>query len=69
MREKRAACVWKLTGGSDGLVGELLKYGGSGIMDLLQQLFEVVWQEELVLLQWTEGNNLFKKGDKEDLSN
>ena len=27
------------TGGSDGLVGELLKYGGSGMVDLLQQLF------------------------------
>ena len=69
MREERAVCVWKLTGGSDGLVGELLKYGGSGMMDLLQQLFEVVWQEEFVLLQWREGLNLFKKGDKEDPGN
>ena len=30
------------TGSSDGLVGELLKYGGSGMIDLLQQLFAVV---------------------------
>ena len=29
-------------GGSDGLVGELLKYGGSGMIDLLQQLFVVI---------------------------
>ena len=27
------------TGGSDGLVGELLKYGGSGMVNLLHQLF------------------------------
>ena len=43
-----ARCVRKLknnkTGGSDGLVGELLKYGGSGMIHLL---FEVVWSEEL----------------------
>ena len=30
----------------DGLVGELLKYGGSGILHLLHKLFEVVWREE-----------------------
>ena len=39
-------CLRKLknnkTGGSDGLVGELLKYGGSGMVDLLQQLFSVI---------------------------
>ena len=35
-------CICKLknnkTGGSDGLVGELLKYGGVGMVDLLHQL-------------------------------
>ena len=35
-------CVCKLknnkTGGSDGLVGEFLKYGGGGMVDLLHQL-------------------------------
>ena len=39
--EEIALCVRKLknnkTGGSDGLVGELLKYGGSGMVELLQQ--------------------------------
>ena len=30
-------------------VGELLKYGGSGMVDLLEQLFSVIWQEEIVL--------------------
>ena len=32
------------TGGSDGLVCELLKYGGMGMVDLLHQLFSVVWR-------------------------
>ena len=43
------------TGGSDGLVGELLKYGGSGMVNLLHQLFSVVWHAELVPPQWREG--------------
>ena len=60
-REEIAMCVRKLknnkTGGSDGLVivGELLRYSGSGMIYLLQQLFAVVWQEEFVPLQWREG--------------
>ena len=45
-------CICKLennkTGGSDGLVGELLKYEGVGRVDLLHQLFKVVWPEETV---------------------
>ena len=40
------------TVGSDGIVGELLKYGGSGMVDLLEQLFSVIWQEEIVPRQW-----------------
>ena len=67
-------CVRKLnnkTGGSDGLVGELLKYGGSGMVCLLEQLFSVVWHEETVPRQWREGLivNLFKNGDREDPGN
>ena len=68
-------CIRKLknnkTGGSDGLVGELLKYGGSGMVCLLEQLFSVVWHEETVPGQWREGLivNLFKKGDREDPGN
>ena len=63
-------CVLKLkTGGSDGLVGELLKYDRAGMIQPLRQLFAVVWCEEFVPPQWKEGLivNLFKKGDKEDL--
>ena len=58
------------TGGSYGIVGELLKYGGSGMVDLLEQLFSVIWQE-IVPRQWREGLivNIFKKGDREDPAN
>ena len=55
-----ARCVRKLknnkTGGSDGLVGELLKYGGSGM------IVPPKWREGLIV-------NLFKKGDREDPGN
>ena len=59
------------TGGSDGFVGELLKYGGLGMVCLLEQLFSVVWHEETVPRQWREGFivNLFKRGDREDPGN
>ena len=62
-----ARCVRKLkNNNSDGIVGELLKYGGSGMIHLLHKLFEVVWSEELVPPKWREGLivNLFKKGDR-----
>ena len=51
--------------------GGLLKYGSSGMVCLLEQLFSVIWCEELVPRQWREGLivNLFKKGDKEDPGN
>ena len=52
-------------------MGELLKYDGSGMVCLLEQLFTVIWHEELVPRQWREGFivNLFKKGDKENPGN
>ena len=57
------------TGGSHGIVGELLKYGGFGMVDLFEQLFSVIiWQEEIVPRQWREALivSIFKKGDRED---
>ena len=56
------------TGSSDGIVAELLKYDGSGMVDLLEQLFSVIWQENIVPKQWRDGFivNIFKKGDRED---
>ena len=52
-------------------MGELFRYGGSGMIYLLQQLFAVVWQEEFVPPQWREGLivNLFKRGEVEDPGN
>ena len=44
-RNEIAQCLRKIknnkTGGSDGLVGELLKYGGKGMVLLLEKLFGV----------------------------
>ena len=42
-----------------------------GMVDLLEQLFSVIWQEEIVPRQWREGLivNIFKKGDREDPAN
>ena len=74
-RKEILACIKKIknnkTGGSDGLVGELLKYGGMGMVYLLEKLFFVIWHEEIVPRQWREGLiiNLFKKGDREDPGN
>ena len=53
------------------MVGKLLKYGGSGMVDLLEQLFSVIWYEEIVCGQWREGLivNIFNKGDREDPGN
>lgn len=54
-----------MTGGSDGLVGTLLKYGSSGMVCLLQLLFDMrrlsLGNGERALRML----NLFKKGDKE----
>ena len=56
MKLKNVLGILKIArlGGSDGIVGELLKYGGSGMVDLLEQLFSVIWQEEIVPSQWRE---------------
>ena len=35
-------------------MGELPKYGGSGMVSLLEQL-SIVWREEAVRRQWREG--------------
>ena len=60
------------TGGSDGTVGELLKYRGSGIVDLLEQLFSVSYMAGGDCPQEMEGGlivNIFKKVDREDPAN
>ena len=41
------------------------------MVDLLEQLFSVIWQEEVVPRQWRDGLivNIFKKGNREDPDN
>ena len=68
--EEIAVWVRKLKN-NGGLVGELLKYGGLGMIEFPHQLFEVIWSEEFVPPQWREGLivDMFKKGDKEEPGN
>ena len=41
------------------------------MVDFLEQLFSVIWQEEIVPRQWSDGLivNIFKRGDREDPGN
>ena len=57
--------------GSDGIAGELIKYGGNGVIMMLKELFLLIWDSEYIPEQWREGMivSLFKKGDREDPGN
>ena len=57
--------------GSDGIVGELIKYGGKPMCEMLLTLFNLVWDGECAPSYWREGLivSLFKKGDREDPGN
>ena len=57
--------------GSDAIVGELIKYGGKPMCEMLLTLFNLVWDNEFVPIYWREGQivSLFKKGDREDPGN
>ena len=44
------------------------EYGESGMVYLLEHLFRVVWQEEVVPKEWREGP-IVKKGDREEPGN
>ena len=57
--------------GSDGIVGELIKYGGKAMCEMLLALFNLVWDSEYAPSYWREGLivSLFKKGDREDPGN
>ena len=41
--------------GSDGIVGELLKYGGNLLCEMLLTLFNLVWNNEYFPTKWREG--------------
>ena len=57
--------------GSDGIVDELIKYGGKPMCEMLLALFNIVWDSEYAPSYWREGLivSLFKKGDREDPGN
>ena len=57
--------------GSDGIVGELIKYVGEPMYEMLLALFNLVWDGEYAPSYWREGLivSLFKKGDREDPGN
>ena len=61
----------KKTCGTDGIAGELIKYGGSGMSTMLRELFQLIWESECIPERWGEGMivSLFKKGDQEDPNN
>ena len=57
--------------GSDGIAGELIKYGGNGMIMMLKELFQLIWDSEYIPERWGEGIiiSLFQKGDQEDPGN
>ena len=56
---------------SDGIVGELIKYGGNAMYEMLLTLVNLVWNNAYISTYWREGLiiSLFKKGDREDPGN
>ncbi len=66
---KKLACHKAGTG--EGLLNELLKYGGKALVDMFHRLASVLWATESVLQQWRSGNivNIFKKGDNANPGN
>ena len=59
------------TGGNDGLVGELFKYGGKGMANLLKVLYGVVWTEKSIPKNWRQGLivSFYKKSAAESPGN
>ena len=55
----------------DNIVNELLKYGGTGMVNILQSMLSVVWMAETTPDHWHAGviSSIFKKGDKQDMNN
>ena len=40
---------------SDGIAGELIKYGGNGMIMMLKELFQLIWDSEYIPEQWGGG--------------
>ena len=58
-------------GTEEGIVNEMLKFGGPAILDMLAGLVETLWSTEPVPGHWRAGDsvNIFKTGDKKDPGN
>ena len=47
--------IWNnKSAGSDGIVGELIKYGGNSMCEMLSTLFNLVWNKEYFPTDWRE---------------
>ena len=58
-------------GGVDGIVAELLKYGGEEMQRRLNAVFQSIWETEQIPEEWSEGIYvpLHKKGDRTECGN
>jgi endonuclease/exonuclease/phosphatase family metal-dependent hydrolase len=74
-KEEVAKAIQKLknykAAGHDRVPAELLKRGGSSMLNMLTDLFNMVWDNELVPKGWRQGNvtSIFKAGDRTDCNN
>ena len=41
--------------GTNGIAGESIKYGGSGMSMMLKELFQLIWKSECIPEHWGEG--------------
>ena len=74
-RDEIASCVEKLrnhkAGTEEGIVNEMLKYGGPAILDMLAGLVETLETTEMIPEHWRAGDivSIFKKEDRKDPGN
>ena len=47
--------------GSDGIAGELIEYGGNGMIVMLKELFQLIWDSEYIPERWGEGMIAYSK--------
>ena len=57
--------------GVDGVIGEIVKYGGEDMVRALVMLFQEVWRREKIPKEWMKGVifPIFKKGSRKEMNN